>query len=726
MRVALVSTEVRGLQNGGIGTYVSEAGVALTAAGHEVWLVTYLPETATREEAEQLPGFARVVFVEDCSSAADEVRFGLARATLRFAQLAHELLRDAGVPFDYIEFADYGASGAVAISEQRLFRSHGDAVLAVALHSPTYDCWLHNETTHIYGPTQRELAALEDETVRTSPLVWSPSCSLRDLVSERLGLNPADVPIVRYPASDSNEFTAASPSGRTLADLCFLFIGRIEPRKGVRELAAAFARMPELRIECVGRDGNTAPVHSSEVEHLKKVAENVTFCAHVNHQELLAKVRAADVVVLPSRWDNWPNTCLEAMAAGRIVIGGDNSGMAEMIDHGNNGFLVKSADADDLERVIREDLHAALPRLADIGRAAAARSRELCNPAAYVRAIEHMVWQHRGHGRWPLRAKPGGRVSIIVPYYSEDRELLGAAVQSAIEQTHDDLEILIVNDGSPRPDAEQILANIAERDPRIQLLHKANGGVATARNHALEHATGDFVLCLDADNLLRPDYAATGVDVLTRAPDAVAMIPRFQVFDDVTRKPLVVVQAMPFDRPLALFRNSLGDGGAMFRREVFAQHELRYDPVVNCYSDWALWLDIAARGLRVQIVPRTLYDYRLRANSMMADQAWQDHLGLLGILIERHLPPGCEREMLITLTQGWGVGALLAALGNSHDYWEQPEETGQLLQHRASASELMARAFRKIEERRPLLGKIGGAMIRTAAKVHGKLKKDRN
>ena len=129
MRIALVSTEVGGIHNGGIGTYVIEAAHALSGAGHEVWLVTYLPDSSSSEVIEQLPGFARVLFVEDCPSATDPIRFGLARVPLRFAQLAHEMLRDAGVAFDLIEFADYGANGAVAVAEQRLFGSHGDAVV---------------------------------------------------------------------------------------------------------------------------------------------------------------------------------------------------------------------------------------------------------------------------------------------------------------------------------------------------------------------------------------------------------------------------------------------------------------------------------------------------------------------------------------------------------------------------------------------------------------------
>src|SRR5690606_18095273 len=88
---------------------------------------------------------------------------------------------------------------------------------------------------------------------------------------------------------------------------------------------------------------------------------------------------------------------------------------------------------------------------------------------------------------------PAGRVSIVVPFY-KDRDTIDEAVDSAIAQTWDDLEIVIVDDGSPLPDAQEILARQAAKDARIRVLHKTNGGLGSARNHGVEQATGEFVL----------------------------------------------------------------------------------------------------------------------------------------------------------------------------------------------------------------------------------------
>ena len=723
MRIALCSYELAGLRGGGIGTYVAEAAKALTAAGHDVWVVTARDGAEVLGSAPDVGG-ASVRYVEDADTSPVDVRFGLARRPLRFAQLAFDLLRQADAAFDYVEFPDYGGWGAVAVQEQRLFGSLGDAVVSVVLHSPTYECWRYNEVLHLLPPSERELMVLEDATIRSAPAVWSPSTRLREMVGERLGLAEDFADVIRYPMAMPAEPASTAQPRASLEELRVLYFGRIEPRKGVRQLVDAFAELPGLRVECIGRDGDTAPQQTSEVAYLQRRAgDNVTFTPPLPRAEMLARLHAADVVILPSPWENWPNTCIEAMAAGRVVVGGSNGGMGEMIEHGVSGFVVDGSDPAAIVRVLTEDVQAALPRLDEIGRAAARRIRELSEPARYVEAIEAFVARHRGEGRWPVRARAAGKVSVVVPFYREERTLLRAAVDSALAQGYEDLEVLVVDDGSPRADKEAILAEAAGRDARVQVLRKDNGGLATARNFAVERAQGDYLLFCDADNVLREDYAAVGVDVFSRRPEAMAVIPRLRKFEDGTGRTLDVVQGLPYDRPLALFRNTMGDAGAMLRREVFHEHGLRYDPDVDTYSDWALWLDMAARGLETVVVPRVLYDYRVRRGSMMDEHAWDRHLPMLGVLIERHLPDcdDADRALLTNLAQGWGVGAIASALSGHADSWERPAKLARRLKPsvtRFAVADAVGRALEKLPPLHGLAHGLGALLTR----LHGRLK----
>ena len=107
-----------------------------------------------------------------------------------------------------------------------------------------------------------------------------------------------------------------------------------------------------------------------------------------------------------------------------------------------------------------------------------------------------------------------GLVSVMMPAFNAE-QYIGQAVQSVIDQEYPQWELIIVNDGSTdgTPD---IVANF--KDPRIKLIHQANGGESRARNTALKHMSGEFVAFLDADDLYLPQHLAVMVDQLTSSP----------------------------------------------------------------------------------------------------------------------------------------------------------------------------------------------------------------
>lgn len=98
-------------------------------------------------------------------------------------------------------------------------------------------------------------------------------------------------------------------------------------------------------------------------------------------------------------------------------------------------------------------------------------------------------------------------ISIIVPVYKVEA-YLDECVRSILGQTHTDLEVILVDDGSP--DCSGAMCDAwAERDSRIRVIHKANGGVCSARNAGLDAARGEYVAFVDSDDWLEPEmYAA--------------------------------------------------------------------------------------------------------------------------------------------------------------------------------------------------------------------------
>ena len=113
-------------------------------------------------------------------------------------------------------------------------------------------------------------------------------------------------------------------------------------------------------------------------------------------------------------------------------------------------------------------------------------------------------------------------ISVIIPCYRA-AATLRRAVDSALTGAPADLEVLLVDDGSP-DDTGALCDELAAADPRVRALHRANGGAGAARNTGLDAAHGDWVLFLDADDALLPGLWAA-LDALTTDADMIFVRP---------------------------------------------------------------------------------------------------------------------------------------------------------------------------------------------------------
>ena len=95
-------------------------------------------------------------------------------------------------------------------------------------------------------------------------------------------------------------------------------------------------------------------------------------------------------------------------------------------------------------------------------------------------------------------------VSVIVPVYNVEN-YIRKCIDSIIIQTYQNLEILLIDDGTPDTSG-QICEDYAKRDSRIRVFHKENGGLSDARNFGIDHATGDYLTFIDSDDYIDEDY----------------------------------------------------------------------------------------------------------------------------------------------------------------------------------------------------------------------------
>ena len=162
------------------------------------------------------------------------------------------------------------------------------------------------------------------------------------------------LPYIYNPSSQLLNIPAGSQS-KTI-----LYMGRLETRKGVYNLAKAIPvvlkKIPDARFVFLGKDSRGPRREKSMKAVLQKeigsFAGNVSFVDHVPMNEIPAYLSEAHTCVFPSLWENFPNVCLEAMAAARNIVASENGGMKDMLEDINPQQLVNPHDVDALANSI--------------------------------------------------------------------------------------------------------------------------------------------------------------------------------------------------------------------------------------------------------------------------------------------------------------------------------------------------------------------------------------
>ncbi|WP_052259360.1 glycosyltransferase family A protein [Flavobacterium sp. KMS] len=235
-------------------------------------------------------------------------------------------------------------------------------------------------------------------------------------------------------------------------------------------------------------------------------------------------------------------------------------------------------------------------------------------------------------------------VSIIITCYNLG-EYLEEAIDSIKEYPNrDDYEIILVNDGSTDTKTNTILESIVLNDKTIQYINQSNLGLAKARNNGIKQAKGEYIIPLDADNKLRPEFIGQTISVLDNNKNIHVIHGNAQNFGNKT----TIWKSKPFYFPEMLLNNYI-DACAGFRKSAWERLG-GYDenmPVMG-FEDWDMWLRMGNAGCKFEYVNEIFFDYRVRDNSMLAD-AWKKRKVLLDYIFNKkelkHL--GLFREFVI-------------------------------------------------------------------------------
>ena len=524
---------------------------------------------------------------------------------------------------DLIEFCDYLAEGFTTIQAKRTADPRlRETIVAVRAHTTGELCRVLDGsvpgdfTTRTIYEAERYCVRNADRLLHGGGDVYDTYRRFYGPSGVAPGAKVADAFLV-----EGEPPTDMAPRERDGVDLRVLFLGRLERRKGVQDLIAATSRSPaeNWRLTLLGGDTDTAPLKTSMRDHLELAAagdERVHLADPIPRSEVGAVIARHDVVVVPSLWECWPNVVREAFLHNRPVLATPVGGHVEMIEEGVSGWLTGGTGPD----AILEGLNSLIAdprkvrRLIEAGGPRAAFDR-LSDPERTRRDYARLLEEARPRvARRPPKAPP--LVSVVVPYFKLD-EHVRETLLSVRDQTYPRIEIVVVDDGSFRRQ-DRVLLEL-RRELAFTLISQPNAGLGAARNFGIAQARGRYVLPLDPDNLLEPEFVERCVAALEADP-ALAYVTSWSHYVDETgrRLELPANSYTPFGNWTRMLaeQNLAGDGTALLRRHLF-DLGLRYRTELTSYEDWFLYRELRHAGHFGAVIPERLFLYRVRAQSML-------------------------------------------------------------------------------------------------------------
>lgn len=369
MKVLMVSWEYPPVVVGGLGRHVHHLATALADAGHEVVVLSRRPsgtDPSSHPTADDISEGVRVI-----AAAQDPHEFDFGSDMMAWTlAMGHSMVR-AGLAIkgsdtepwkpDVVHAHDWlVAHPAIALAE------YFDVPLISTIHATEAG----RHSGWVSGRISRQVHAVESWLVHESDSLITCSASMSDEITELFGPGLAEIRVIRNGIDVARWPFAPRRPRQGPAQL--LYLGRLEYEKGVHDAIAALPRIrrthPGTTLTIAGSGTQLAWLVEQARKH--KVLRATSFVGHLNHDDLVGLLHAADAAVLPSHYEPFGIVALEAAATGTPLVTSNVGGLGEAVINGQTGMSYPPRDiaglADAVRRVL-DDPQAA-QRMADAAR----------------------------------------------------------------------------------------------------------------------------------------------------------------------------------------------------------------------------------------------------------------------------------------------------------------------------------------------------------------------
>jgi len=201
-------------------------------------------------------------------------------------------------------------------------------------------------------------------------------------------------------------------------------------------------------------------------------------------------------------------------------------------------------------------------------------------------------------------------ISVIVPCYNQ-AQYLPATLDSVFAQTYLNWECIIVNDGST-DNTEGIAKQYCQIDNRFKYLSKDNGGLSSARNAGINNSLGEFILPLDSDDLIAPQYIEKALEYFHNSPTTKLVYCKAQLFGIDNGE-----WRLPDYKYTDLLFENMIFCSAIYKRADYENTGGYNENILQGLEDWDFWLSLIDESDIIYCLPETCFYYRIRHESML-------------------------------------------------------------------------------------------------------------
>ncbi|MGZ3863965.1 MAG: glycosyltransferase [Bacteroidia bacterium] len=209
-------------------------------------------------------------------------------------------------------------------------------------------------------------------------------------------------------------------------------------------------------------------------------------------------------------------------------------------------------------------------------------------------------------------------VSIVIPCYNA-AQYIGQSIESVLNQTYKNLEIIIINDGST-DESELSITKYLPLDNRIKYFTQANQGVSATRNRGIEMAKGEFIAFLDSDDVWEPENIEVKIDALTHDKNLYWVFSDVYLADEYLNRTEILEGIAPENilNSLLLRKGEVihAPSGIVLKKECLSKTGIRFDPKATPTEDLDLCVQISAAGYSGKHIPTPLWTYRVLKSSL--------------------------------------------------------------------------------------------------------------